>query len=188
MVVRGAEGVAYATSADGQGRFVLGMGSPSVDTLFVVETQTGQDAAPAPYRLLVTRDIGGPIALLTPGGASRRLDSAGPLDVIDGDGRAILASGRSMPRSRVPFTAGGMAKVEITTGANGRWTAPLEGGSTTLAVGGRSYARPASQSPAAPTPLSVVADSGGRVVRWATPGGATQQSWFPDANSGLVGP
>ncbi|CAN5276203.1 hypothetical protein BH10PSE1_BH10PSE1_05200 [soil metagenome] len=181
VVVRGAAGVAYATSADDQGRFTLRIGSPAVDTLFVVETQYGQDAAPAPYRLLVTGDVGGPIALLTPGGPSHRLDMTGPLDAIDSDGRTMLASGRSRPGAVVPITIGGGAPIAVQTGPDGRWIEQMEGGASTISVGGRSYVRPDLSAPLAGTPLTVTAAAGGRRVSWSAPGGSAQQTWFPDA-------
>lgn len=178
VVVRAAGGVAYATGADDRGLFVLGIGLPVGDTLFVVETQNGQDASPAPYRLLVTR--AGPIALLTPGGPTQRLDRAGPLDVIDGDGRTELASGRATPGARILLTLGGGAPVEAVTGPDGRWVEPIGSGTASIAVGERAYARPALSGSAA-GPLSVTQQGAGRLVSWTTPGGSTQQSWFPDA-------
>jgi hypothetical protein len=183
VVVRGAAGVAYATGADAQGRFSLRIGAPATDTLFVVETQTGQDAAPAPYRLLVTRDALGPIALLTPGGASRRLDAAGPLDVIDGDSRAFLASGRATPRTVVPVALGASQPVGIPTGPDGRWIAPMEGGATRITVGDRDYLHPAWSVPTVEQPLTVSHAPGGTLVHWMTPGGPVQQAWFPAAAS-----
>ncbi|CAN5402494.1 hypothetical protein BH09PSE1_BH09PSE1_10860 [soil metagenome] len=181
VVVRGASGVAYATGADDQGRFALSIGAPATDTLFVVETQVGQEAIPAPYRLLVAAGPGGPIALLTPGGPSRRLDQTGPLDVVDGDGRALLASGRAGPCAVVPVSQGGGAPVSLRTGLDGRWVDQMDAGATSISVGGRSYVRPSSSPPSAATPLSVTPVPGGRLVNWGTPGGASQQSWFPDA-------
>lgn len=179
VVVRGAAGVAYATGADDQGRFILRIGAPATDALFVVETQYGQDAAPAPYRLLVTRDVGGPIALLTPGGPSRRLDMTGPLDAIDTDGRAVLASGRARAGAVIPVTIGGAAPVEVPVGPDGRWVEQMEGGATAISVGGRSYVRPGAGLAGAP--LTVTAAGAGRWVSWSTPGGSAQQTWFPNA-------
>jgi len=146
----------------------------------VVETQNGQEAAPAPDRLLVTRDADGPIALLTPGGPSRRLDPVAGLDVMDGDGTALLASGRAVPGTVVPLTIGGGISAQVQARANGRWIVPLKG--PEVAVGGRRYVRPAPAeiTNADSVPLTVLASGGGRTVVWATPGGAVQHSWFPD--------
>lgn len=179
VVVRAAAGVAYATSADNQGRFVLRIGAPAADTLFVVETQNGQEAAPAPYRLLMTRDPGGPIALLAPGGPSRRLDRTGPLDVIDSDGRALLASGRAAAGDAVPVSMNGGEERELVAGPDGRWILPIDGASF-ITVGARRYARPEMGGVSAAAPLTVSSVSGGRLVVWATSAGAAQASWFPE--------
>jgi hypothetical protein len=181
VVVRRDAGVAYATGADDQGRFALGIGLPVTDALFVVETQSGQEAAPAPYRLFVTSDPDGPIALLTPGGPSQRLDAGGPLDAIDGDGRALIASGRSAPSQVLPVALGGAAPVAVRAGPDGRWVERLDAGQTLISVGGRRYVAPAWSGSGGPGALSVQPAGSGRLVRWATPGGSVQQSWFPDA-------
>lgn len=182
VVVRGGAGTAYATSADSQGRFTLKIGVPAADALFVVETQVGQDAAPAPYRLFVTHDANGPVALLTPGGPSQRLDEAGPLDVVDGDGRAVLASGRSAPGSVVAVGIGGSLPSGIRTGPNGRWVDQLKASTSAISVGDRHYVRPLAVAPAAKVPLSVTVAGDGRLVQWETPEGAVQQTWFPNAS------
>ncbi|MDB5420137.1 MAG: hypothetical protein JWR59_84, partial [Brevundimonas sp.] len=179
VVVRASGGVAYATSADNQGRFVLRIGAPAADTLFVVETQNGQEAAPAPYRLLMTRDPGGPIALLTPGGPSLRLDGAGPLDVIDSDGRALLASGRVAPGGTVALAMDDGVERSLGAGPDGRWVAPMARASS-VTVGGHRYESPAPGGGAASAPLSVTATSGGNLVVWTTTRGAAQSSWFPN--------
>lgn len=180
VVVRGQAGVAYATSADEQGRFALRIASPATDTLFVVETQIGQEAAPAPYRLLVTRDVGGPIALLTAGGPSLRLDPTGPLDVIDSDGRAWLASGRGGLGQNVSVSTAGRTAIEIPVQPDGRWVAPMQGGAPEISVGGQSYVRPNAGRPEAVAGLTVTPVSGGYLVIWPTSDAAPQSSWFPD--------
>lgn len=179
VVVRAAGGLAYATGADSEGRFVLRVGALSSDALFVVETQNGQEAAPAPYRLLVTADSAGPIALLTPGGPSRRLDQTGPLDVIDSDGRALLASGRAEPGSLVSISVNGGPR-EIQVGADGRWVAAIDGAASQIAVGDRLYSLPSLGKTDSGGELAVASVSGGRLVRWATSPKAAQSSWFPE--------
>lgn len=182
VVVRGSAGVAYATNADGQGRFVLRIGPVATDTLFVVETQNGQEAAPAPYRLLLTRDPAGPIALLAPGGPSRRLDQTGPLDVIDSDGRALLVSGRGVPGGTASVATNGGAARDLRTGPDGRWVAPMDVASAEITVGGRRYVRPVMSGAPGETPLVVSTMSGGRLVVWSTSREVAQSSWFPDAS------
>ncbi|WGM47428.1 hypothetical protein KOAAANKH_02305 [Brevundimonas sp. NIBR10] len=178
VVVRGPGGIAYATSADASGRFSVRIDAPREAALFMVETQTGQDATPATYRLLVSADIAGPIALLTPGGPSLRLDQAGPLDVIDGDGRNLLASGRAAAQGPTEVTTDG-SPVEIQANQDGRWVLPLASGSRVVVVEDRVYSIP-SPPTGSPASFSVERGPGGRMVSWNTPGGAIQNAWFPD--------
>lgn len=177
VVVRAAGGVAYATGADDQGRFVLRIAPVASDTLFVVETQNGQEAAPAPYRLLITRDPAGPIALLTPGGPSHRLDMTGPLDVIDSDGRATIASGRAIPGADIQVALDGETARDLKAGPDGRWVASMDGSAIT--VGGRSYVRPVGAT-AGEGAMRVISVTGGRLVVWSTSAKTAQSSWFPD--------
>lgn len=179
VVVRASGGQAYATGADAEGRFVLRVGSLASDVLFVVETQNGQEAALAPYRLWVAADPAGPIALLAPGGPSRRLDPAGPLDVIDSDGRALLASGRAEPGRAVSITTD-RGRTEVQAGADGRWVAVLEEAAGAIRVGDRSYSPPGLGSANAEQELSVSSTAGGRLVTWAASPGVPQTAWFPD--------
>lgn len=179
VVVRAAGGVAYATGADEQGSFVLRVGPLASDTLFVVETQNGQEAAPAPYRLLVTADPAGPIALMIPGGPSHRLDQTGPLDVIDSDGRALLASGRAAPASTVAVSLSD-AEREVRAGSDGRWVEPVDPAALKITVAERIYSRPPQGDTGPIAHLSVASVSGGRLVRWPTSQKASQSSWFPD--------
>jgi hypothetical protein len=179
VAIRGAAGVAYATNADEEGRFVLRIAAPSADSLFVVETQKGQEAAPAPYRLLVTRDPDGPIALVSSGGPSQRLDPPGLLDVIDSDGRASLASGRGQPGGTASVSAGGRTIDRLPIGEHGRWVLPLDS-QASVTVGGRAYARPGLPPSVSGEGLSISESGGGRMVAWTSPEGATQFSWFPN--------
>lgn len=96
IVLRGAGSTAYAVSADDQGRFEVRIAVPSTDTLFVIETQSGQVGFPAPYRLLVSTHPTGPIALVGSGVSSIRLDITQGLDVVDSDGGR-----RSLPDERL---------------------------------------------------------------------------------------
>lgn len=179
VAIRGEAGVAYATNADDQGGFNLRIEAPSVDSLFVIETQKGQDAAPAPYRLLVTRDPDGPIALVSAGGPSLRLDPPGALDVIDSDGRASLASGRGAPGGAVSVSIGARSIERLPVADNGRWVVPLDGQGG-VSIGGRLFQRPGLPAPAQAGGLSVTETGGGRLVAWASAEGAPQFSWFPD--------
>ena len=68
----------------------------------------------------------GVLALLSDGGASRRLGLAPLLDAVDGDGRGLVVSGRAEPGVEVTVMAGGMA-VHAVAGDDRRWTASLSG-------------------------------------------------------------
>lgn len=182
MVVRGAGDVAYAAGADDRGRFELRVAAPATDALFVVETRVGQEAAPAPYRLLISRDPAGPVALLAPGAASRRLDRGGALDVVDSDGRAVLISGRAGAGDRVPVSVGDDEVIEAEAGPDGRWSL-MRGAAgdrpAEIVVAGRRYLYPG------PGPIG-----GGLVVErvddgwrssWSLSPDSRQSSWFPTA-------
>lgn len=180
VVLRSAGDTAYAAGADERGRFELRVQPPAADALFIVETRTGQDAAPAPYRMLASRDPAGPIALLAPGAASRRLDPAGPLDVIDSDGRALLASGRTSPGAVATISVGGGPATEARAGADGRWTQTLAApgnAATDIVVGGRRYFYP---GPGDGDPVLERVQGGWR-SSWSLSPGSRQSSWFPDA-------
>lgn len=176
VVLRAAGGVAYAVGADATGQFQVQISKPSIDTVFDIESQQGQEAAPAPTRLLVAADPSGPIALIASGSPTGRLDPAGALDVMDADGQARLASGRARPSETVKLGVNGN---EITTTADpqGRWTVALPAGSSSVMLAGRTYAAPAVQDSA--TGLERLA--GGWRFNWRASDGALQTSWFPDA-------
>jgi len=187
VVLRAAGGVAYAVGADANGRFDLQIRSPANDTLFLVETQAGQDAAPAPYRMLVSRDPVGPTALLGGGGPTKRLDRAGPLDVVDSDGHALLASGRATPGTTVQVSVAGREPRPVRVGMDGRWSLMLtnEGaGGAEIVVGGRRYAYPgpamgSSGNAGAGDGLAMVSNPQGWSVSWPVPPRSRQSSWFP---------
>jgi hypothetical protein len=181
VVLRGAGETAYAAGADDRGRVELRIQPPTADTLFVVETRDGQDTAPAPQRLLVSRDPAGPVALLAAGTPTRRLDRAGALDVIDSDGRALLASGRAAPGAMVSVAVGGGAATEALTADDGRWSLMLAaagGAAVDVTVAGRTYRYPGPGL--APTEgFLLEAVEGGWRASWRLSPGSRQSSWFP---------
>ncbi len=184
VVLRAAGGVAYAVGADAGGHFDLQVRAPANDTLFLVETQAGQDAAPAPYQMLVSRDPAGPTALLGGGGPTKRLDRAGPLDVVDSDGHALLASGRATPGTTVQVSVAGRDPVPARVAGDGRWSLMLtnEGaGGAEIVVGGRRYAYPGpvSGSGGGGDGLAMVSNPQGWSVSWPVPPRSRQSSWFP---------
>jgi len=179
VVLRGADDMAFAASADDAGRFDILMGAPRGDVLLTPETQTGQDAAPAPERLLILGDGQGPIALLTPGAASVRLDGAGALGAVDSDGRFLALSGQAQAGSSVRITVDGRPGAVAQADAGGRWTAVV--GSSTgparLGVGPRIYDFPGDGGATAQAARS----GAGWRLAWEVPAGGRQITWLPDA-------
>jgi hypothetical protein len=176
VVVSGPGGQAYAAGADEDGRFELRIPRPAHDALFVVEARVGQLGYPAPYRLLVAADPAGPIALLTVGAPTRRLDPAGAgVDAIDSDGRATFVSGRAAPGADIEVEVGGVRTVTATP--DGRWSLAAPGnGSSPVRVGGVELAPPGGE--AAADGVLERAGAGWR-FSWSIPGGARQTTWFP---------
>lgn len=179
IVLTGPDGVAYAASADETGHFDIRLPAPKRDALLVVEAQVGQIAYPAPGRLLVSADPRGPVALLGIGAPTRRLDTAGPLDAVDTDGRAGFLSGRAGAGSAVAVGRSGGGTV--TSGEDGRWTLLVSGEvAAPVQVGERVFTPPA----------MVVATDGvlerageGWRLGWTSTDGARQVTWFPDGTA-----
>ena len=181
-MLRAAGGTAYAIGADDRGRFDLQIRSPATDTLFMVEAQNGQEASPAPYQMLVSRDSTGPTALLSSGAPTRRMGRAGPLDVVDSDGHALLASGRAPPGTDVTVSAAGRPPKQVRVGRDGRWNLTLtsEGaGPAEIVVAGHRYAYPGPILGGGGQGLAIVSNPQGWSVSWAVPPRSRQSSWFP---------
>jgi hypothetical protein len=181
VVLRSEAGAAYAAAANPRGRFEIRMAAPSGDLLLRPETQVGQDAAPSPDRLLILAGGRGPIAILRPGGATRRLDAAPVLGAVDSDGAARLVSGR-VPTPSAPLTvvAGGET-LRVTPDAAGRWSlmlTPARGGDE-IRVDGQSFRWPGAG--ASGPGLQVERAGQGWRVGWPDPSGGRQTTWLPDA-------
>ena len=127
VVLRSDTGPAHAAAANNQGRFEIRITAPTGNLLLRPETQVGQDAAPAPERLLIVAGGQGPVAILRTGGPTRRLDRGPALGAVDSDGRMRLASGRSAPGGApVELEAGGSPDASYRTQrAAGVWCWPL---------------------------------------------------------------
>lgn len=181
VVLRSDTGPAHAASADSRGHFEIRMALPAADLMLHPETQIGQDAVPSPDRLLVVAGPRGPVAILRPGGATRRLDAAPALDAIDSDGRMRLVSGRSSPTGApVELNAGGQAG-RVMPDAAGRWSLVLtpSAGPDEIRVGGRTFTWPGEG--VGEGPLRVERAGAGWRVLWSGPGGGRQTTWLPDA-------
>lgn len=181
VVLRSDEGEAFAASADARGRFEIRFPAPPGHLLLRPETQVGQDAALSPDRLLILAGGQGPIAVLRPGGPTRRLDAAPPLGAIDSDGGMRLASGRAPSGTvRLEVQSGGEA-VQVGPDATGLWSLmlPPHEGSDEIRVAGRAFVWPGEGPPS--RGLAVDRAEAGWRVRWAGPGEARQWTWLPEA-------
>jgi len=181
VVLRSDSGPAYAAAADEQGRFELRMNNPVGHMLLRPETQVGQDAVPAPERLLVIAGGRGPVAILRAGGATRRLDRAPALGAVDSDGRMRLASGRSVPGGALIVVQAGGETGRVTPDAEGRWNLMLtpSQGADEIRIDDRSFSWPGEG--AADAALRVERAGGGWRVVWSGPTGGHQTTWLPDA-------
>lgn len=170
VVARGADGGAFAATADARGGFELRLPARSGDHLLSLEVQRGQEAAPAPGRLLILDGERGPVALLAPGSPTRRLDAAPVLGAVDSDGEAMLLSGRAPSGEVVRVSIGAAPPMAVRPDQGGDWRlAVQETGSTRLTVNGRDFFYPG-RGGAAP---------GGRGQEWSAPDGARLWSWLP---------
>ncbi|HEY0599587.1 hypothetical protein [Brevundimonas sp.] len=184
VVLRSDDGAAFAASADPRGRFEIRLPAPVGHLLLRPETQVGQDTIPSPDRLLILAAGQGPIVVLRPGGATRRLDAAPALGAIDSDGRMRLASGRAAPGTDGVEVRSGGEILQVAPDAQGRWSvmlAPREG-SEQIHVAGRDFTWPGEAAPS--RDLTVERSGSGWRIRWTGPGGARQSTWLPD----LAGP
>lgn len=174
VVLRSAEGAAYAAVADDQGGFDIRMAAPAGPLILTPETQVGQEASPAPQRLVILDGGQGPIALLTPGAPARRLNATPTLGAVDADGRSVLVSGRSAPGGEVSVQIDDRPAVAVQAGPDGNWSLPVEGvGARRIAVEGDVFAYPGAG------PAGRAGE--GWHVDWTAPDGARQSTWLPDA-------
>jgi hypothetical protein len=132
VALRGADGQAFAVSADDQGRFTLRFAAPDEDLLLRVGLQRGQTAVAGPEHLAIARDPRAPVLLTRQGAGSRRLDVAATpgarLETVDSDGQMTLISGRAAPGARVSIGVEGGSALEARADGRGLWTVSLAGG------------------------------------------------------------
>ncbi|MFN3668153.1 MAG: hypothetical protein ACK4VY_02520 [Brevundimonas sp.] len=184
VVLRSPAGPAHAAAADEAGRFEIRMGTPSGDLMLRPETQVGQDAAPSPERLLIVAGGRGPVAILRPGGPTRRLDRAPALGAVDSDGRMRLVSGRGAASGPAIGLVADGETGRVTPDAAGNWSLVLgpSAGPDDIIVGGRAFRWPGEGGGEAATeaaPRVERAGAGWRVV-WSGAGGGRQTTWLPD--------
>ncbi len=185
VVLRSDTGPAHAAAADRQGRFEIRMTAPTGDLLLRPETQVGQDASPAPERLLIVAGGRGPVAILRSGGATRRLDRAPELGAVDSDGKMRLVSGRGAPTGGpIEFQAGGEAG-RVTPDPTGLWSLVLtpSAGPDEIRIGQRTFTWPGEGSGASAegeTGIRVERAGAGWRVIWNGPAGGRQTTWLPD--------
>jgi hypothetical protein len=180
VVLRGDDGAAYAATADSRGGFEIRIPAPAGHLLLRAETQVGQDAAPSPDRLLILAAGQGPIAVLRPGGATRRLDAAPVLGAIDSDGRMRLASGRAAAGTAAVEVQSGGETVQVVPDAGGFWSVILSPRARPdhIRVAGRDFPWPGDASGSGD--LTAERMETGWRIRWAGPGGAGQTTWLPE--------
>ena len=175
VVLRSSDGAAFAAVADDKGRFDIRMAAPAGSVMLSPETQVGQEASPAPQRLVILDGGRGPVALLTPGGPTRRLNAAPVLGAVDADGRSILISGRAAPGGDVSVQIADGAAVAVQTGPEGDWSLSAAGvGPRRITVEGEAFVYPGGSG------TTGRAGEGWR-VEWAAPDGARLTTWLPDA-------
>lgn len=175
VVLRSTDGAAYAAVADDKGAFDIRMAAPAGSVTLTPETQVGQEASPAPQRLVILDGGRGPITLLTPGAPARRLNAAPSLGAVDADGRSVLVSGKAAPGGDVQIQIDDRSPVSVQVGPDGSWSLPVDGvGPRRIAVEGDVFAYPGGVGPAGR------AGEGWR-VDWTAPDGARQSTWLPDA-------
>lgn len=175
VVLRGQDGSAIAASADAAGRFELRLPPVAGDMQFTPEVQVGQDAAVSPETLVVIQGGAGPVVLIAAGEPTLRLDSRNPLDAVDTDGGAIIASGHR--GDAAPDVTIGGETVRPVQG-RGTWRAMSSGGgATTIAVDGRSYAYPGAGGA---TGFAVERIDAGWRLTWPVAPRGRQSTWLPD--------
>jgi hypothetical protein len=155
---------------------------PVRDKLFAVESRRGEQVALAPYQMFIAAGAVGPVALVGDGMATLRLDPAGPLDTIDSDGRALLASGRAPPGTEVLVRIGERLAVPVVSNAEGRWSLNLrlEGaGPVAVLVGERRYLYPGPGAPPSDDMLVFDTAAEGWLMVRSLSQGSWQSTWFP---------
>lgn len=179
VVLRSADGAAVAASADARGRFDIRLAPAGNVMLLTPETQRGQEASPAARRLLILDGGRGPMALLSSGGPTRRLDAAPALGAADSDGRVLILSGVAEAGDQVAAGVAGGRQGQAVAGPDGRWSLTFDAsGPAGLTVGPAAFDWPGAGAAGA-GPLSARRTPGGWAVDWTAPDGAALSTWLP---------
>lgn len=182
VLLRGDEGEAYAVAADQQGRFEVTITLADSQVMLRPEILQGQSTVRGPEHLLILTEPG--LAVMqTEGGSSRRLTPGPTLDAIDGDGQALIASGRARPQDTVRVSVPGRYETAIRVGDNGRWAGSLAGISdeaVTVVVDNRAFAYPGPVGdPDAEAAFQLDARGEGWLLTRRLGAEAMLTSWFP---------
>ncbi|MGV8955530.1 MAG: hypothetical protein ACOH2M_30825 [Cypionkella sp.] len=181
IVLRSVTGPAYAAVANNEGRFDIRMDAPSIDLWLKPETQAGQDAAASPDTLLIPASGQGPIAVLRPGGPTRRLDRAPALGAVDSDGQARRLAGRTTQGAQTLPLRVGEISVQAFPDAAGYWNVVLgpEAGGDQIVIGDQTFIWPGQGEGGGQMPRRERAGEGWRVI-WIE-AEVVQTVWLPDA-------
>lgn len=182
VVLRNDADAAFAAVADSEGRFEIRMAAPHGDLWLRPETQMGQTAAVSPDLLVIIAGGQGPVVLLRPGAATRRLAGGPALGAVDSDGRIRRLSGRATPGSPGLEIMVDGAPLMVMPDSQGRWnavTAP-DTGFQTVTVEGRTFTWPGDGAGSPGRSIQRAGD--GWRVHWPLDGGY-QTVWLPDPTS-----
>lgn len=181
VVLRNDADAAFAAVADSEGKFEIRMAAPHGDLWLRPETQMGQTAAVSPDLLVIIAGGQGPIVLLRPGAATRRLAGGPALGAIDSDGRIRRLSGLAAPGSPGLEIFIDGAPLMVMPDREGRWnavTAP-ETGLATVVIEGRTFTWPGDGAGAEGRLIERAGD--GWRIYWPLDGGH-QTIWLPDSD------
>jgi hypothetical protein len=184
VVLRDDADAAFAAVADNEGRFEIRMTAPRGDLWLKPETQSGQMAAVSPDLLVIIAGGQGPVVLLRPGAATRRLAGGPALAAVDSDGRIRRLSGRAPSGSSGLEIAIDGASLIVMPDSEGRWNAVMapDASFETVKVDGRTFAWPGDGAGSAGR--SVERAGEGWRIHWPLEGGR-QTVWLPDATPAL---
>lgn len=179
VVLRNEADAAFAAVADGEGRFEIRMAAPRGDLWLKPETQMGQTAAVSPDLLVIIAGGQGPIVLLRPGSATRRLAGGPALGAIDSDGRIRRLSGRAAPGSPGLDISVDGAPLTVMPDGEGRWNAVTAPDTRfqTVTVEGRTFTWPGDGAGSSARLVERAGD--GWRIHWPLDGGY-QTVWLPD--------